>query len=34
MEFLRQHKKLIISIIGITFIAWTVGILMLPLLLH
>jgi len=31
MEFFRRHQKLIIGIIAITFISWTVGLLMLPL---
>ncbi len=34
MEFFRRHQKIIISIIAITFIAWTVGLLMLPLMLR
>lgn len=32
MDFFRKHQKIIITIIGITFIAWTVGLMMLPLL--
>lgn len=32
MEFFRKHQKLIILIIAITFVAWTVGIMMLPVL--
>lgn len=32
MEFFRKHQKLIIAIIAITFIAWTVGLMMLPLI--
>jgi hypothetical protein len=30
MEFFRKHQKIIIAIIGFTFIAWTLGIMMLP----
>ena len=33
MEFFRKHQRIIIAIIGVTFIAWTVGLLMLPLVL-
>lgn len=32
MEFFRKHQKLIIGIIAVTFVAWTVGIMMLPIL--
>ncbi len=32
MEFFRKHQKLIIGIIAITFIVWTVGLMMLPLI--
>lgn len=32
MEFFRKHQKLIIGIIAFTFIAWTVGFMMLPLI--
>jgi hypothetical protein len=32
MEFFREHQKIIITIIGFTFIAWTVGLMLLPLL--
>lgn len=32
MEFFRKHQKLIIGVIAVTFIAWTVGIMMLPIL--
>ena len=32
MEFFRKHQKLIIGIIAITFIAWTVVLMMLPLI--
>ena len=31
MEFFRRHQKAIILIIAITFIAWTVGLMMIPL---
>lgn len=34
MEFFRKHQKIIIGIIAVTFIAWTVGLLMLPLMLR
>ncbi len=33
MEFFRKHQKVIIAIIALSFGAWTVGILMLPLFL-
>ncbi len=33
MEFFRKHQKVIIAIITFSFIAWTVGLMMLPLLL-
>lgn len=33
MEFFRKHQKIIISVIAVTFIAWTVGLMMLPLLI-
>lgn len=33
MEFFRKHQKIIIGIIAVTFIAWTVGLMMLPLIL-
>jgi len=32
MEFFREHKKLIIGIITISFIAWTVGLSLLMLM--
>lgn len=32
MEFFRRNQKIIIAIVGFTFIAWTVGLMMLPLL--
>ncbi len=31
MEFFRKNQKAIVAIIGVTFIAWTVGLMMLPL---
>ena len=33
MEFFRKHQKAIVAIISITFIAWTVGLMLLPLVL-
>lgn len=33
MEFFRKHQKVIIAIIAFTFIAWTVGLMLLPLIL-
>ena len=32
MEFFRKHQKAIVAVIALTFIAWTVGLMMLPLL--
>lgn len=32
MEFFREHKKLIIGIITISFIVWTVGLSLLMLI--
>ena len=32
MEFFREHKKIIIGIIAITFIVWTAGLSLLMLL--
>ena len=32
MDFFRRHQKLIIAIIAVTFIAWTVGLMLLPAL--
>ncbi len=32
MEFFRRHQKAIVLIIAITFIAWTFGLMLLPLL--
>lgn len=33
MEFFRKHQKTIVAIIAITFIAWTVGLMLLPLVI-
>lgn len=33
MEFFRKNRKLIIGIISVAFIAWTVGLMLLPLIL-
>ncbi len=33
MEFLRQHRKVIIVIISLSFLAWTLGMMLLPLFL-
>ncbi len=33
MEFFRKHSKLIIGIIAVTFIAWTAGLMLLPLVI-
>jgi cytochrome c-type biogenesis protein CcmE len=32
MEFFRKNQRLIIGIIAVTFIAWTVGLMLLPAL--
>lgn len=32
MEFFRKHQKVIIGVICFTFIAWTVGLMLLPIL--
>ncbi len=32
MEFFRKHQKAIIAVIAITFLAWTVGLMLLPIL--
>lgn len=32
MEFFRKHQKIIVGLIAFTFIAWTVGLMMLPLI--
>lgn len=33
MEFFRKNQKIIVAIIAVTFIAWTVGLMLLPVLL-
>ncbi len=33
MDFFRQHQKVIVGIIAVSFIAWTVGLMMLPVLM-
>ncbi len=33
MEFFRKHQKAIVAIIAVTFIAWTVGLMLLPLMI-
>ncbi len=33
MEFFRKHQKIIIAVIGVTFIAWTVGLMLLPIII-
>ncbi len=33
MEFFRKHQRAIIAIIAVTFIAWTVGLMLLPLMI-
>ncbi len=32
MEFFRKNQKIIIFVIALTFIAWTLGLLLLPVL--
>ncbi len=32
MEFFRKHQRAIIAVIAVTFIAWTVGLMLLPLM--
>ncbi len=32
MEFFRKHQRAIVAIIAVTFIAWTVGLMLLPLI--
>lgn len=32
MEFFRRNRKIIIAIMAFTFIAWTVGLMLLPLM--
>ncbi len=34
MEFFREHKKLIVGIIAISFVLWTVGLMILPALMR
>ena len=33
MEFFRKHQRTIVAIIAVTFIAWTVGLMLLPLMI-
>ena len=33
MEFFRKHQKIIIAVIGVTFIAWTVGLMLLSIII-
>ncbi len=33
MEFFRKYQKIIIAVIGVTFIAWTVGLMLLPIII-
>ena len=32
MEFFREHKKIIIGVIAISFVVWTVGLSLLMLI--
>lgn len=32
MEFFRKNQRIIVGIIALTFIAWTVGLMLLPAL--
>ncbi len=32
MEFFRKHQRAIVAVIAVTFIAWTIGLMMLPLM--
>ena len=32
MEFFRKHQRAIVAIIAVTFIAWTIGLMLLPLI--
>ncbi len=32
MEFFREHKKIIIGVIAVSFIVWTVGLSLLMLM--
>ena len=34
MEFFREHKKIIIGFIAITFMVWMIGLSLLPLFVH
>lgn len=34
MEFFREHKKLIVGIIALSFILWTAGLMLLPALVR
>ncbi len=34
MDFFRKHQKFIVGLIAVTFIAWTVGLMMLPLMVR
>lgn len=34
MEFFRKNQRIIVLIIAITFIAWTFGLMLLPLLVR
>ena len=34
MEFFRKNRKVIIVIMAFTFIAWTVGLMLLPLMVR
>jgi len=33
MEFFRKHQRAIVAVIAVTFIAWTVGLMLLPLMI-
>lgn len=30
MDFFRRHQRTIIAVIAVTFIAWTVGLMLIP----
>ena len=32
MEFFRKNQKIIVGVIAVTFIAWTIGLMMIPIL--
>jgi len=34
MEFFRKYRKAIIAVIAFTFMAWTFGLMLLPLLIE